>query len=256
MNKVRKLIWVLTSISSIYKLSTKEMRNLRQNRLAQLAMKYDSDKGPHRHAYTDTYHELLGKLRYRPIALLELGLLNHKIQRASESTSFGDAPSLKMWLEYAPQATIVGFDIADFSKVSLDRATIVRGDQSSRVDLDRISEAHSGQFDIIIDDALHTSQHQQVSLAHLFPKLKPGGLYFVEDLRFQPEEFENTSCPKTLDYLRALKCGRSIESPVVTREEQEYLENNIESISFYDGLWRRKARSMMTDSLALLVKRR
>ena len=38
------------------------------------------------------------------------------------------------------------------------------------------------QFDIIVEDGGHSMRQQQISLTFLFGYLKPGGLYFLEDL--------------------------------------------------------------------------
>jgi len=46
------------------------------------------------------------------------------------------------------------------------------------------------ELDIIIDDASHASHHQQKGFLELFPKLKSGGLYIIEDLRWQPKGME------------------------------------------------------------------
>ncbi len=44
--------------------------------------------------------------------------------------------------------------------------------------------------DIIIDDASHASHHQQNAFVTLFPKLRSGGLYIIEDLRWQRPAYE------------------------------------------------------------------
>jgi len=58
-------------------------------------------------------------------------------------------------------------------------------------------------FDIIIDDASHASYHQQNSFKVLFPSLRPGGLYIIEDLHWQSPFFEESLpyVPKTWQFL-------------------------------------------------------
>ena len=92
-----------------------------------------------------------------------------------------------MWRQYFPEAQIVGFDIKDFEDPAGQNIKIIKGDQKLRKDLIKISN-YSSEIDVIIDDALHASEHQQISLSFLFKYLKPGGLYFIEDLNYQPEE--------------------------------------------------------------------
>ncbi len=59
---------------------------------------------------------------------------------------------------------------------------IYQGDQSSTADLSRLCAAE-GPFDIVIDDGSHQSRHQLISFLHLFPYLKDGGLYVIEDVQ-------------------------------------------------------------------------
>jgi hypothetical protein len=83
----------------------------------------------------------------------------------------------------------------------------------------------------VIDDASHASPHQQIALACLFPHVRPGGLYFIEDLHSQPlEELERADVPQTRTLLRR-KC---FKSPVITSAEAQFLAANVESIQLFD----------------------
>ena len=108
-----------------------------------------------------------------------------------------------MWLDYFPQASVAGFDIDDFSGVRLPRARIFRGDQGNASDLIQVGR-ECGMFDVIIDDGSHASFHQQLTIETLFPFLKPGGLFVIEDLAWQPADLERAlpRVPKTTDWLR------------------------------------------------------
>ena len=53
------------------------------------------------------------------------------------------------------------------------------------------------KLDIVIDDASHASHHQQNGFLEIFPKLKSGGLYIIEDLRWQPDMMEKPGITKT-----------------------------------------------------------
>lgn len=68
---------------------------------------------------------------------------------------------------------------ADFTSLNL---TLFTGDQLSMVDLQRFASQSGGEYDAIIDDGGHAMSHHQNSLRVLFPLLKPGGWYAVEDL--------------------------------------------------------------------------
>ena len=56
--------------------------------------------------------------------------------------------------------------------------------------------------DIVIDDASHASHHQQNAFLELFPALPSGGLYVIEDLRWQPDAFERPGITKTAQLFR------------------------------------------------------
>jgi hypothetical protein len=170
--------------------------------LTRLAARYKSDKGvtvfPF-HGYTIHYAELFNEFQNRPINILEIGLA-----RRTDRKSLGvTCPSLSIWLEYFPDARVYGFDIDDFTGVNLPRTEIFRGDQGKVEDLLAVVSC-CPSFDIIIDDGSHASYHQQVTLKTLFPYVKSGGLYVIEDLLWQPAELE-ASLPavrKTRDFLK------------------------------------------------------
>lgn len=101
----------------------------------------------------------------RPIRMLELGVHTGE--------------SLKVWATYFPQGTIIGLDLeekADFS----DYSNIIF-EQGNQTDIELLKQiAHSG-LDIILDDCSHIGVNTAISYETLFPYLKPGGLYIIED---------------------------------------------------------------------------
>lgn len=91
--------------------------------------------------------------------------------------------SLKMWLEYLPEAFVYGMDIGN--EYRGDRHSVMRGDQSSIVDLQKMMK-HIGEentLDFIIDDGSHIPEHQVLTFVHFFSRLlKNGGIYIIEDI--------------------------------------------------------------------------
>jgi hypothetical protein len=83
--------------------------------------------------------------------------------------------------------------------------------------------------------------HQQISLAHLFKTLKPGGIYVVEDLHtshpqppFPPMGFQlSAEDTLTLDMLQEFVETGKINSIFMTDEEKAYLEENIASCEIH-----------------------
>lgn len=165
--------------------------------LTDLADKFGSDKGSKKHRYTELYHMLFQPYVDRPINFLEMGLLiggpEHGIDADRETT---DLPSIRMWLEYFHQAHITGLDISDFSWFEHERFSFVRCDMDTRGAIQNAT-VDLPDMDIIIDDASHASHHQQNAFLELFAKLRSGGLYIIEDLRWQPPAYEKAPMTKT-----------------------------------------------------------
>jgi hypothetical protein len=171
--------------------------------LTEIADRFGSDKGSRKHRYTELYHLLFAPLRDRPITFLEMGLLigGPELGRPADRPT-GDLPSIRMWLHYFPQAEVHGLDVSDFGWFAHDRFTFHQCDMDSP---SAIAGAAAGMpaLDVVIDDASHASHHQQDAFLAFFPKLKPGGLYVIEDLRWQPEAYERPGITKTAALFRS-----------------------------------------------------
>jgi cephalosporin hydroxylase len=98
--------------------------------------------------------------------------------------------SLKMWRDYFPNAAIHGVDIRPDALFEDDRIATHLCDQSRRDDLDALLRRIEGQFDIVIDDGSHETEHQLTSAAALLPHVKAGGTYIIEDAT-EPERLVN-----------------------------------------------------------------
>lgn len=239
--------------------SRASIRRLYLSELSTMAVESGSDKGPNAHGYSEVYGEYLHSFRGAAITMLEIGLLMHRVQaRQGRSGVYSDAPSLRLWRRYFPRAKLIGFDVADFSSVEIENCVILQGDQSRHDDLEQIGAHCPDGLDVAIDDALHASRHQQVTLASVFPMLKPGGLYFIEDLHYQPPETEEEGVPLTIDILHRLvssTAGGNSPSAAISDAEWRYLSENVESIRFFDSI-RIGSRRGSTDALAVVSKKR
>lgn len=132
--------------------------------LRQLARKYGTDKGTD-HSYLEVYEHLFDKFRHRKISLLEIGVYHGE--------------SLRLWREFFPNGRITGIDI-DLPSSRIEGCELLRISQTDRATLDAAFADES--LDIIIDDASHRIEDQVQSVCWLWPKLKPGGLYLIEDV--------------------------------------------------------------------------
>ena len=93
-----------------------------------------------------------------------------------------DGGSLAMWEEYFSGAEITGLDIDPRCKeFEQEGVRVYIGSQESSATLHRI-ESERGPFDIVIDDGGHTMNQQITSFNTLFPLLREGGIYIIEDL--------------------------------------------------------------------------
>ncbi len=118
----------------------------------------------------DLYYEKhLGPIRFAPLAFLEIG-----IQRGK---------SLRMWEEFFPSARISAIDIDEKClQYQSERSRVFIGNQTDKDFLLQVVEASGGQFDVIIDDGGHYVDQQFTSFEVLFPTLRSGGIYVIEDL--------------------------------------------------------------------------
>jgi hypothetical protein len=231
--------------------------------LTALADHYGTDKGsgPDGHHYTRVYSELFEKLRDRPVRLLEIGLMglgrggwDDELLRDSGKACGRDAPSLRMWADYFPRGEIFGFDFNDFSGVEIARCRILRGDASRPADLLAAIAETGGNFDIVIDDASHASDHQQIALGTLFPAVAPGGLYIIEDLNYQPADREPPGAVNSVDVLRRAEVTGEFRSNHLSGEAAAYLGKYVERIALFDSLARGSAIENR-DALGVLWKR-
>jgi hypothetical protein len=196
--------------------------------LTSIAKKFGTDKLTQ--GFIDVYQQCFSTLQDSAQHVLEIGVW----QGASHL----------MWQEYFSNASIYGIDfskapstIKSLSVIKERGINIEIGDQSKREDLQTALQGfNTPQFDIIIDDGGHTMEQQQITLGYLFPHLKSGGLFIVEDLHTSylsnfgfSKEKNNGSCQILENFIST----GSISSPYMTAEETSYLEDKILQCEIY-----------------------
>ena len=140
----------------------------------ELALRAKTDKASDGHNYTKVYQQYLEPLRSRPLLIFELGVGGYQHpDRGGES--------LKLWYNYFPHAQIIGIDCYEKTGLTNDRVEIVKGSQDDAALMAKLVSQY-GQPDLIVDDASHLTDLTVKSFEILFPMLKPGGLYFCEDV--------------------------------------------------------------------------
>jgi len=202
-----------------------------------------TDKGIYGHGYTEIYERFFYPLRYDPIRICEIGILN------------GD--SLRLWAEYFPKADISGIDIVDKSSVNTKRIHAYIADQGDRNQLKKFIRNTGPGYDIILDDGGHYMKEQQISFAYLFPTVKPGGMYIIEDVHSSLPQFfpgydvQPDGANTTLRMIERFLETNKFESPYMTRDELRYLNQNVE----YAVLFAKNSRQHSMTCLFRKVKR-
>ncbi len=141
--------------------------------LSELAARFGSDKWGGRW-YTPHYQKHFEPYRELAVKVLEIGVGGY------ESPDAG-GESLRMWKHYFRRGLIYGLDVFAKTGIEESRLHVVQGDQGDAPFLDSMAR-ELGPFDIVIDDGSHMSHHVITSFEALFPHVRPGGLYVVEDL--------------------------------------------------------------------------
>lgn len=157
-----------------------------------------SDKGDSNHSYSglsylDVYDRKFSHLQPYSITMLEIGVL------------FGH--SIDLWLRYFLHGMIHGVDInpAAISNAELlknSRVHLHLKDQSNIYQMIELAREH-GPFDIVIDDGSHLITHILASLKCLWPHVKSGGFYVIEDTNITHSEVDpnwpGMTCNKPFD---------------------------------------------------------
>jgi hypothetical protein len=154
---------------------------------------YVSDKWE---LYLEEYDKLFEGFRDKPIALLEIGVQN--------------GGSLEIWSRYFHKdSIIVGLDIDEKCaqlKYENPNIKVIIGD-ATKPEIIEVIRKESGveSFDVIIDDGSHTSEDIIKAFCNLFPILKIGGLYIVEDLHCSYFKAFGGGLQKSLSSIEFLK---------------------------------------------------
>lgn len=147
---------------------------MKQERIAQelashwhrLGMEFGTDKATH--LYMSVYERLLGPGSPNILRLLEIGVQNGN--------------SIRMWLKLLPNAHVYAIDYdpaAQWLFKNDPRVTVFTAFQQDPAIANLFGPC---SLDVIVDDGGHFLELQRDSLQILWPCLKVGGLYFVEDI--------------------------------------------------------------------------
>lgn len=177
------------------------------NELSTLMQLYGSDKYGGHHNYTTLYHEIFCGIKTEVKNLLEVGIGTKNPSIKSNMAGFRSSKpggSLRAWRDYFVNAQVYGLDIDKDILFNEERIKTFYCDQTNKDDIANfLNSEHikNLEFDIIIDDGLHTYDANYCFLINSFYKLKPGGIYFVEDVRRNTEQSFKDQQQKLKDML-------------------------------------------------------
>lgn len=121
------------------------------------------------HHYFPIYERYFSKFRGKSPRMLEIG-----VQKGGSSRLFLD------WFGDGAHITGADIDPRCADKAIPDRLDIEIGDQADPAFLQSLVSTY-GPWDIILDDGGHTNNQIITSFQALFPQLKDGGVYLIED---------------------------------------------------------------------------
>jgi demethylmacrocin O-methyltransferase len=201
-----------------------------RNDLNGLAVLFKTDKWGS-HWYTQHYQRYFQPLKHKRLNVLEIGVGGY------EASAEGGA-SLRMWKAYFRKSRILGIDLYDKTQFREHRIDIRQCDQTDSDALARLSNEYGG-FDIIIDDGSHLNDHVIKTFHTLFPLMRPGGIYVVEDTQtaYWPTWGGGISDAHTsMAFLKGLADGLNhVEFPVEDYKPT-YFDKNVVEIAFFHNL--------------------
>ena len=190
-----------------------------------IGIQYATDKNSLVGDYLRHYDRIFNSLKQKEFDFIEIGVYR--------------GASCKTWEKYFEKARIIGVDIdPECKKYGSSRVTIEIGSQN---DPDFLCEL-TRKYDplVIIDDGSHQSYDIIFTFERLFPALRPGGIYVVEDLHFhlmahEMERLRGGSDVLAHDYILSLARDRLGGSTQISQLTglRRYLLKQIDRVEFF-----------------------
>ena len=203
--------------------------NNNKNILSELCEKYGSDKGCldfnkttlwkwSAHTYSNFYYSLFNHCKENIKLIFECGIGTNNPKLPSNMTSKGKpGASLRVWRDYFPNAIIYGADVDRNILFDEDRIFTYFVDQLSKETIEKMwQNIRIENFDIIIDDGLHTAEANINLFLNSFHKLRKDGIYIIEDVHFN-----------NIDKIQTTLLEYNPEIIVLNRKDYNYKDNNL-----------------------------
>jgi hypothetical protein len=158
--------------------------------LCEIMGRNKSDKGSinivsHWHNYTTFYYNLFKDMQEQNLRIFELGLGTNNVGIPSNMGINGrPGASLYGWCEFFSNSYIFGADIDSNILFDTDKIKTFYCDQTNPDVIKQLWDNINLQenFDIIIEDGLHTFEANKCFFENSIHKIKPNGYYIIEDI--------------------------------------------------------------------------
>jgi len=216
-------------------------KKMLRSTLDEIGLLHKTDKSSMTHDYLKNYAKYFEEKIFQDLVLLEIGVAGGN--------------SLRMWREYFPNAKVYGIDNNPDTKIE----GVFIGDQADFNFLDSVL-AEIGAPDIIIDDGSHVGSLTILSFEHLFPKLKSGGMYCVEDTatfysQTYSGDFEHNKRSKVYNFFSDLNYHVDIAGRAMTGNVELALETTNPNFDAVPKYSRELAAAHIHPSLWIYEKR-
>lgn len=155
--------------------------------IAKALNKSYSDKAS-MHAYHTVYAHIFKDMNVENF--LEIGLFLNELSHTD----------LNAWAQIFPNANIYGADKKNDQLFNLEKIKMYYVDQSNKSSLDALVQQLNIELDVILDDASHVYDNTVNTFESLFPLLRQGGVYLIEDILDYRENANNWQ--QTIDDLQ------------------------------------------------------
>lgn len=197
--------------------------------------KHATDKSSESLNYLNKYDFFFNGIKDSEQTVLELGIYK--------------GSSLKMWRDYFSMGKVIGADINPQCKEFQDLKNQIYVEIGDLSNISFLNELGKCQPTIILDDASHKWSHQIMALYQLFPMLKNGGIYILEDTVTSFSMWENERYNdidfSAFEFLQLIAMAVSSGEPLqkedikqgleIFAKEAERLAKDIEAITFIHG---------------------
>jgi hypothetical protein len=138
------------------------------------------------HNYTTFYYSIFKNIQNEKLRIFELGLGTNNINIPSNMGTNGrPGASLYGWQDFFPNSLIYGADIDKDILFNTEKIKTFYCDQTKPDVIQNMWSTNNDlceNFDIIIEDGLHTFNANVCFFENSIHKLKPNGYYIIEDI--------------------------------------------------------------------------